>query len=101
MSASTCPIRRRSTPSCPPFEPRQKLDPADPYSIGAMVGPEAFMEVRYLAHDKQMQALDVIPEIAAEFRRAVRPRLRRADPRIRDRWAPRPSSSPSARWPAR
>jgi pyruvate ferredoxin oxidoreductase alpha subunit len=52
----------------PPFEPRQKLDPADPYSIGAMVGPEAFMEVRYLAHDKQIQALDVIPEIAAEFR---------------------------------
>ncbi len=52
----------------PPFEPRQVLDPADPYSIGAMVGPEAFMEVRYLAHDKQIQALDVIPEVAQEFR---------------------------------
>jgi pyruvate ferredoxin oxidoreductase alpha subunit len=32
-----------------------------------MVGPEAFEEVRYLAHVKQLQALDVIPEIAAEF----------------------------------
>jgi pyruvate ferredoxin oxidoreductase alpha subunit len=52
----------------PPFEPRQALDPADPISIGAMVGPEAFMEVRYLAHWKQMQALDRIPEIAAEFK---------------------------------
>src|SRR5579871_5250700 len=31
----------------PPFEPRQVLDPADPVSIGAMVGPEAFQEVRY------------------------------------------------------
>ncbi|WP_338550878.1 transketolase C-terminal domain-containing protein [Roseovarius phycicola] len=51
----------------PPFEPQQVLDPANPYSIGAMVGPEAFTEVRYLAHDKQMQALNVIPEIAAEF----------------------------------
>jgi pyruvate ferredoxin oxidoreductase alpha subunit len=36
-------------------------------TIGAMVGPEAFMEVRYLMHAKQMQALDAIPQIAAEF----------------------------------
>jgi pyruvate ferredoxin oxidoreductase alpha subunit len=54
----------------PPFVPRQVLDPAEPVSIGAMVGPEAFMEVRYLAHAKQMHALDLIPEWAAEFRRA-------------------------------
>ncbi len=53
----------------PPYEPRQVLDPADPVSIGAMVGPEAFMEVRYLAHAKQMQALERIPEIAADFER--------------------------------
>jgi pyruvate ferredoxin oxidoreductase alpha subunit len=54
----------------PPFEPRQVLDPQDPVSMGAMVGPEAFMEVRYLAHVKQMQALDLIPAWAAEFRKA-------------------------------
>jgi len=52
----------------PQYEPRQVLDPAEPVSIGAMVGPEAFMEVRYLAHAKQMQALERIPEFAAEFR---------------------------------
>jgi pyruvate ferredoxin oxidoreductase alpha subunit len=51
----------------PPYEPRQVLDPDDPVTIGAMVGPEAFTEVRYLAHAKQMQALDLVPEIAAEF----------------------------------
>jgi pyruvate ferredoxin oxidoreductase alpha subunit len=51
----------------PPFRPRQVLDPAEPVTIGAMVGPEAFSEVKYLAHAKQMQALDLIPEIAAEF----------------------------------
>ncbi len=51
----------------PPYEPRQVLDPADPVSIGAMVGPEAFMEVRYLAHAKQQMALERIPQIAAEF----------------------------------
>ncbi len=51
----------------PPFEPQQVLDPRDPVTIGAMVGPEAFTEVKYLAHYKQMQALDRIPEIAAGF----------------------------------
>jgi pyruvate ferredoxin oxidoreductase alpha subunit len=51
----------------PPFEPRQVLDPENPVTIGAMVGPEAFAEVRYLMHAKQMQALDVIPELAADF----------------------------------
>ena len=52
----------------PPYEPRQVLDPNDPVTIGAMVGPEAFTEVRYLAHAKQMQALDLIPQIAQEFK---------------------------------
>jgi pyruvate ferredoxin oxidoreductase alpha subunit len=51
----------------PPFEPRQVLDPADPVTIGAMVGPEAFTEVKYLMHAKQMQALDSIPRISADF----------------------------------
>lgn len=51
----------------PPYAPRQVLDPDEPVTIGAMVGPEAFTEVRYLAHAKQMQALDLVPEIAAEF----------------------------------
>ena len=51
----------------PAYEPRQVLDPADPVSIGAMVGPEAFTEVRYLAHARQMQALELIPEVARDF----------------------------------
>jgi pyruvate ferredoxin oxidoreductase alpha subunit len=52
----------------PPYVPRQVLDTANPVSIGAMVGPEAFSEVRYLAHAKQMQALELIPQISAEFK---------------------------------
>ncbi len=52
----------------PPYAPRQVLDPQAPVSIGAMVGPEAFMEVRYLAHAKQMQALDLIPQLTTEFK---------------------------------
>jgi pyruvate ferredoxin oxidoreductase alpha subunit len=51
----------------PAFEPRQVLDPDEPMTIGAMVGPEAFTEVKYLMHAKPMQALDAIPRIAADF----------------------------------
>jgi pyruvate ferredoxin oxidoreductase alpha subunit len=54
----------------PPFRPRQVLDPAEPITIGAMVGPEAFMEVRYLMHAKQRQALEAIPRLAADFEAA-------------------------------
>jgi pyruvate ferredoxin oxidoreductase alpha subunit len=54
----------------PAFNPRQVLDPTEPVTIGAMVGPEAFMEVRYLAHHKQLRALELIPQLAEEFRGA-------------------------------
>jgi len=51
----------------PPYDPVQVLDPASPASIGAMVGPDAFTEVRFLAHFKQTQALRLLPEFADDF----------------------------------
>jgi pyruvate ferredoxin oxidoreductase alpha subunit len=63
------PTREQVDAFLPPYEPRQVLDPADPVSIGAMVGPDAFTEVRYLAHAKQLEALDLVPTVAAEFAR--------------------------------
>ncbi|KAE8763511.1 pyruvate ferredoxin oxidoreductase [Georgenia thermotolerans] len=54
----------------PPFVPAQRLDPQDPVTIGAMVGPEAFTEVRYLAHQVQFDAVEVVDRVAAEFRAA-------------------------------
>jgi pyruvate ferredoxin oxidoreductase alpha subunit len=51
----------------PRYAPRQVLDPGEPVSIGAMVGPEAFTEVRCLAYERMRQALEVIPAIRAGF----------------------------------
>jgi pyruvate ferredoxin oxidoreductase alpha subunit len=51
----------------PSYVPRQILDPAEPVSIGALVGPEAFTEVRYLAHHTQLRALELIPRVGKEF----------------------------------
>lgn len=53
----------------PAFVPHQVLDPANPITIGAMVGPEAFSEVRYLAAAHQLLALDEIRDVSAEFER--------------------------------
>jgi pyruvate ferredoxin oxidoreductase alpha subunit len=61
------PTQKQVDAFLPTFEPHQVLDPAAPVTIGSMVGPEAFAEVRYLAHAKQLQALDFIPEVAEEF----------------------------------
>lgn len=52
----------------PPYEPRQLMDPKNPYSIGAMVGPEAFTEVRYLAHQKLVQSIPVIERVSREYK---------------------------------
>ena len=38
--------------------------------MGALVGPEAFTEVRYLSHHKQVKALELIPRVAGEFKGA-------------------------------
>jgi len=51
----------------PAYRPRQLLDPDQPVTIGAMVGPDAFTEVRYLAHYQQLQAVEVFPRLAERF----------------------------------
>jgi pyruvate ferredoxin oxidoreductase alpha subunit len=54
----------------PAFTPRQKLDYENPVSIGAMVGPEAFTEVRYEAHLRHLNVLEALPRISDEFEAA-------------------------------
>jgi pyruvate ferredoxin oxidoreductase alpha subunit len=51
----------------PPLRPRQVLDPDHPVTIGTMVGPEAYTEVRYLAHLRHLKALRLIPEVGRGF----------------------------------
>jgi pyruvate ferredoxin oxidoreductase alpha subunit len=51
----------------PRVAPQHVLDPDDPMTIGAMVGPEAFTEVRWLMHRNQLAALEAIPRVAGRF----------------------------------
>jgi pyruvate ferredoxin oxidoreductase alpha subunit len=54
----------------PAFAPRQWLDPDDPITIGAMVGPGQFTEVKYLMARRQLAALDDVVAVATGFRSA-------------------------------
>lgn len=61
------PEQQRVDAFLPPFEPAQALSPDRPLTIGAMVGPDAFTEVRFLAHVKTGRALELMPRITADF----------------------------------
>jgi len=52
----------------PMFRARQWLDPDRPVTIGAMVGPDAFTEVKYLMARRQLRALDAVADAADGFR---------------------------------
>lgn len=51
----------------PPYKPAFALDPKKPCAIGAMVPTTEFMEVRYLAHLRQLEAKTVIEKVGREF----------------------------------
>lgn len=51
----------------PPYEPAFALNPKNPCAIGAMVPTTEFMEVRYLAHLRQLEAKTVIEKVGREF----------------------------------
>lgn len=52
----------------PEYQPTEYLDPKEPISMGAMVGPEAFTEVRLLQQRKMYKALPVIERVTKEYR---------------------------------
>lgn len=53
----------------PPFQPVYKLDPQDPLTFGAYAEPDKYMEARYMIHRAMLKALDVIPEVALQFKK--------------------------------
>ncbi len=54
----------------PPYEPAYRLDFDDPFTMGAMVGPEAYMETRFHVHMDMMEARGVIRRVADEYAEA-------------------------------
>ncbi len=51
----------------PPYNPSYRLDPSDPFTMGAMVGPDAYMETRYHMHNDMMDARRLITQVARDY----------------------------------
>jgi pyruvate/2-oxoacid:ferredoxin oxidoreductase alpha subunit len=51
----------------PPYMPKYELDINDPRMFGGMIGPDAYMEERYLMYRASREALDHYPRICDEF----------------------------------
>jgi pyruvate ferredoxin oxidoreductase alpha subunit len=56
----------------PPFNFKRALDPSDPKSLGALVGPEFFAEVRHSHHAALVKALPVIEKADASWGKAFK-----------------------------
>ncbi len=54
----------------PPFDPLYKLDPKDPYTLGAFAGPEMYEEVRYEIQRDAIASKEVVKEVARDFQAA-------------------------------
>ena len=51
----------------PPRKAQFKVDPADPHAFGALVGPEAYMEMRYKLFEAMEDAREVIRNVDSEY----------------------------------
>lgn len=52
----------------PPFRPRVVLDPARPFALGGLAGPDAYMEFRHDLQEAMDEAKDALAKADAEFR---------------------------------
>lgn len=53
----------------PSYVPLYALDPKNPVSMGTLAQPEVYTEARYMVHNAQIRAKEVIEEVAADFKK--------------------------------
>jgi len=54
----------------PPYDPLYKLDPNDPYTLGAFAGPEMYQEMRFEIQRDALASKEVVKEVARDFQSA-------------------------------
>ncbi len=61
------PDRERVDRFLPPYEPKYKLDPKDPKSIGSLTPPDLFTEIKYQMQRAMEEAKSVILQVDDEY----------------------------------
>lgn len=54
----------------PPYQTTYKLDVDNPATMGYLADPECYMEIRYMVQKTHEELLRIIPEVAADFKKA-------------------------------
>jgi pyruvate ferredoxin oxidoreductase alpha subunit len=54
----------------PPYQPLYRLDPDNPYTMGAFAEPDKYMETRYMIQSTMEASIPIVEEVASEFKRA-------------------------------
>jgi pyruvate ferredoxin oxidoreductase alpha subunit len=54
----------------PRYNPLYRLDPDDPYTLGAYAGPELYQEMRYEIQQDALASKEVVQEVARDFQAA-------------------------------
>lgn len=52
----------------PPFKPKYKLDVNDPHAFGGLLGPDHYMEIRYLLQKDMERAMEITKKADIEFK---------------------------------
>lgn len=55
----------------PPYNPQHYLTPKNPLTYGAMLGPDAYMEVRYQLDKALTDSAQVIEDVAMQFKKKI------------------------------
>lgn len=61
------PSQEQTDKFLPAYKPLYKLDPANPITMGPLVGPDYYTEARFAIEETQKKVLSLIPQITAEF----------------------------------
>ena len=56
----------------PPYRTTYKLDVENPQTMGFLADPDYYLEIRYMLDETQREVLGIIPEVAAEFKKAFK-----------------------------
>ena len=56
----------------PPYTTKYKLDVDNPLTMGYLADPDYYLEIRYMVQDTHKQLLDIIPQVAADFKKAFK-----------------------------
>ncbi len=56
----------------PAYNTTYKLDVENPLTMGYLADPDYYLEIRYMVHQTQKEILDIIPQVAADYKKAFK-----------------------------